>query len=552
MSDYRPNKGRTLTASEEQEFRHKVNALCDADSNYKGKRFGDGLEILEVYDAPLYQASLKTQHDKRTLHFTTPTSTSTHYTPRVPDPSMVDVTQVAPYPTHYTSTQENIEIEGSRQSHTCTQCGGQGTERCGRCGGKGEVTVESDCPSCHGRGYVTGSKTETYWVNADGYGNYTSGGQGRQMRQRSVPVHTPCTQCKGKGKLYHQETCPRCHGRGHVTCGTCKGTGMLVRSIEMLHEQYVAVNNRYVVPDSLPANDAQEFCKVLDKLTQDWTLRDGYDIPGTSYASCPGNSLPVVGRIVGEVTSAVRSTVSDRVCFNTLRVSECRATAIRYRFGGKCYTAVMYGSDNTLFMATSPISDYFNELRDSIEEDARHTRYGRSWKQLKQLVESSQGTLQDHNALMDLERRMEQTAMLGYLAGLAIAVILAFPPLVYYFAYFNIVAPWTDLIYHLMYSPVMDSAPRALLGLGFAFWLARDGLFLSKYAWRQQSGALRFTLGLLNGLVAMGLCTLALCVANYLGIIHLAMLVALAILALISLAVSLVLAIIMLVVHLMR
>lgn len=550
MSEYRANKGRTLTASEEQDFRHKANALCDADKSYKGKRFGDGLEILEAYDAPLYQASLKTQHDRRTLHVSKPMPTSTRFVPRVTDPAQVDVTRVAPYPTRYTSAQEDIEIEGSRQSHTCTQCGGHGTERCGRCGGKGEVTIESDCPSCHGRGYVTGSKTETYWVNADGYGNYTSGGQGRQMRQRSVPTHTPCTRCSGKGKLYHQDTCPSCHGSGHVTCHACRGTGMLMQSIEMRHELYVEVRNRYVTPDVLSGNDAREFSKVLDNTPTGWTLCDGYDILGTNYAHCPACSMPVVGRIVQGMTSEVRSTLADRVCFNTLRVSECRATAIRYRFGGKDYTAVIYGNEGTLFMATSPISDYFNGLRDNIEKSAEETDYGLSWKQLKQLVESSQGTERDREALARLEARLRQTALLGYLTGLVAAVILAFPPLVYYFACFNIVAPWTDLVYRLMYSPVVDSAPRALLGLGFAFWLARDGLFLSKHTWRQQSGALRFTLGLLNGLAAMGLCTLALCVANYLGIIHLAMLVVLAILALISMAVSLVLAIIMLVVHL--
>ena len=547
MSEYRQGKSRTMTAGEEREFRQKVNALCDAERNYKGKRFGEGLEILEVYDAPIYQASLKSQHDRRTLHFTRPTPTSTRYTARVTDPRQVDVAQVAPYPTQYTNRQEDIEIEGSRESRTCGNCGGNGTERCGRCGGTGEVTAEENCPACHGKGYITGTRNETYWVNESGYGNYTSGGKGRQMRVRTVEVHTKCTRCGGKGKLHHQETCPRCHGSGRVTCHTCQGTGMLMQCIEMRHEQYVEVRNRYVTPGILSGNDASELCKALDKATPGWRTHDRYEIQGTDYARCDGNNLPVVGHIVREVTSEVKSTADDRVCFNTLSVSECGATAIMYRFGGKDYAAVMYGSDNTLFMATSPISDYFNGLRDSIEESAARTDYGNSWKHLRRLVESSQGTDRDRETLRRLEERLAKTSMVGYLAGLAVAAILIFPPLVYYLACFNIVAPWTDLIYRLMYSPVVDSAPRALLGLGIAFWIARDGIFLSKYTWRHQSGTLRFALGLLNGVLAMTLCALAICVANYLGLIHLAMLVILAILALISTAISLILAVVMLV-----
>ena len=52
MSEYRKNAVRTLTAAQVQEFRKKANALCDAEKNYKGKRFGDTLEVIEAYDAP--------------------------------------------------------------------------------------------------------------------------------------------------------------------------------------------------------------------------------------------------------------------------------------------------------------------------------------------------------------------------------------------------------------------------------------------------------------------------------------------------------------------
>ena len=54
MSEYRKNAVRTLTAAQVQEFRKKANALCDAEKNYKGKRFGDTLEVIEAYDAPIY------------------------------------------------------------------------------------------------------------------------------------------------------------------------------------------------------------------------------------------------------------------------------------------------------------------------------------------------------------------------------------------------------------------------------------------------------------------------------------------------------------------
>ena len=91
MSEYRKNAVRTLTAAQMQEFRKKANALCDAEKNYKGKRFGDTLEVVEAYDAPIYMAMLKAQRDRRTLYFSEPAPTSTYHYPTVVHFSQVDV-----------------------------------------------------------------------------------------------------------------------------------------------------------------------------------------------------------------------------------------------------------------------------------------------------------------------------------------------------------------------------------------------------------------------------------------------------------------------------
>ena len=80
---------RTLAAVRGQEFRKKANALCDAEENYKGKRFGDTLEVIEAYDAPIYMAMLKAQHDRRTLYFSEPVPTSAYHRPTVMNFSQV-------------------------------------------------------------------------------------------------------------------------------------------------------------------------------------------------------------------------------------------------------------------------------------------------------------------------------------------------------------------------------------------------------------------------------------------------------------------------------
>lgn len=552
MSTYRNNTTRTLTREEEQAFRNKANALCRAEKNYQGDRFGDHLEILEVKDAPIYQASLMTQHDRRTLHYTVPAPTSKRLVPTVRSMEEIDATRLADYPTHYIDREESVTVEGSHESSTCNHCGGKGTERCGRCNGTGQVTVEENCPYCHGKGFTQSTETQGGWEDPSTGKIYTSAHTGYKQVTRERTKTTQCTHCHGKGKTYHEERCPSCHGAGRVQCHMCQGKGMLERHIEMQHKQYVAIANRYVLPDLLRPADARELTQMLDTLGKGWTLCDKFAIEGTDFASCPAGALPVVGGKVREVTAGVASTPTDRVCFGTLSVSECPATAIRYRHAGKDYTAVLYGSEGTLFVATSPISDYFNGLRDDIEKKAEREEYGSSWKRLKQLVESSQGTAADERVLRQLEERLRKTALLGYFTGLSIMAFVLLAPLTYYFALFNFVAPWTELIYRFLYPPHADCAVRALVGLGIAFWTLKSGTGMSALTWQHESGGTRFLLGMLNGCASMLVATVVVCALNYLGLLHLIMLAALVVLGLITTAISLVIALVMLVVHLVR
>ena len=537
MSEYRKNAVRTLTAAQVQEFRKKANALCDAEKNYKGKRFGDTLEVIEAYDAPIYMAMLKAQRDRRTLYFSEPVPTSAYYRPTVVNFSQVDVTGMAPYPTRFTNMETKIEIPGSSETITCKHCGGEGTVTCSHCHGKGKVTVEERCSSCYGQGYTTVTRREVRYVRDS---------DGRTVQEvTQVPKSVTCTRCGGSGKIAHEEQCPACHGSRRETCPVCKGSGQLERHMVMRHEQYVDISKRYITPDILSSNDKRELERILDKMSGGWSVRDSYDIQGTAFGSCEGLALPVVGGIVRDVTAHQGSSNGNRLCFSTLYVVECSSTAIRYRFEGKEYTAVIYGGTDTLFVATSPISDYFNELRDSIEESAKNTNYGQSWKKLKQLVESSQATNDDRHTLHMLEQRLEETAMLGHFTGLVIAMVLLFPPLNCYLASFNIVAPWTDLIYHYVYPAWVDSTVRALVGLGLSFWIIKDGMLLSKFTWQHESGATRFWLGLANGLGAMLLCTLLVCIANYLGLIQLFIAFIILVLGLISFLISIVITIVM-------
>ena len=86
---------------------------------------------------------------------------------------------------------------------------------------------------------------------------------------------------------------------------------------------------------------------------------------------------------------------------------------------------------------------------------------------------------------------------------------------------------------------------RALVGLGLSFWIIKDGMLLSKLTWQHESGAARFWLGLANGIAAMLICTLLICIANYLGLIQLLIAFIILILGLISFLISIVIAIVM-------
>lgn len=217
MSEYRKNAVRTLTAAQVQEFRKKANALCDAEKNYKGKRFGDTLEVIEAYDAPIYMAMLKAQRDRRTLYFSEPVPTSAYYRPTVVNFSQVDVTGMAPYPTRFTNMETKIEVPGSSETITCKHCGGEGTVTCSHCHGKGKVTVEERCSSCYGHGYTTVTRREVRYVRDS---------DGRTVQEvTQVPKSVTCTRCGGSGKIAHEEQCPTCHGSRRETCPVCKGSG---------------------------------------------------------------------------------------------------------------------------------------------------------------------------------------------------------------------------------------------------------------------------------------------------------------------------------------
>lgn len=104
------------------------------------------------------------------------------------------------------------QIEGSRTTETCPDCGGGKRLTCDHCGGAGRVTCTScsgsgqtSCSSCGGSGGRHVSRTET-----DAQGNSTT-----TMEWES------CSSCGGSG----QDRCSWCWGSGSVTCSTCSGSG---------------------------------------------------------------------------------------------------------------------------------------------------------------------------------------------------------------------------------------------------------------------------------------------------------------------------------------
>lgn len=478
MAGYFANRTVRMTSAEEKKFRQMLDAWCDMESGYDGKHFGNDVEIIEVQDSPIYRAHLRVQYDDRTLDWQREPTTQ-QKTASVTAFSQVDTKAMAAEPTDFRADTILRRIPGSEQTLTCETCRGHGTVRCPECNGSGQTTVQ---------------------------------------RERKVS----CGSCGGSGKLTEkyseQVTCSKCRGSGIVSCSTCGGTGKMLCSIVLRQELYQKERGRYLLPSMLTDNEQNELIRFLSDTS--WSRTEGFRIKGHKFSECEAGSRPVIGamaRKLGKIMEGYPGTA----CFGQLDIYVCPARVIKYSYQGKEYRCCIYGDDNRLFAVSSPISDYLDNIRNDLRDTLEKHNFGDALEKIRKIQEFSQATEEDKAAAEKIRDRMRLTSFWGKIFGSFAAMLAMFPLMLCLFSTYNIVAPWTEIIYDYFYPPTFDAAFRIIAGFSIAFVFVKNDWVLKMPAWtsRDKSAAARALLGFLWGLSATLIYMIPILALNYLGIL---------------------------------
>ena len=524
MEKYIAEKKISFSATEEQEFRNLLNRWSKSEEGYESRPIGKDVKIVDVTDGWVYAATLKSQCDKRTLEWDFEPTTA-NYTPTITSPDQVDRWAYWPLPTSFTEAKSKKMVEESRVTKTCHTCNGKGKVTCPECRGSGKVkkkrSVEKTCGSCGGRGSFTSTSTESYWGYPGSQIKYNCGGDGRiYMTETKTHTHT-CSTCKGSGKVFEIEeytaTCDECRGSGRVMCTTCKGLGSLLHYINVNRTRYLSDSTRYFAPNMMNADVTKEISLFIPQ----WEKLDQFRIEPAQTEAHPACSLPVVGAMTRRLVTSVTNTQETKTCFSNLTMLRCRATVVRYTYRDKEYRCVLMGPDRKLFAVSSPISDYADELRVKTNVSAKENKVGQTWLRLKQILKFSQSTARDKEALEQVEERMRLTAYYGKQAGALLTLLLLYPLITFYLTYYNIVAPWVEIVNYLFGCDV-DAPFRAVVGMGIAYILIKDTwLFhIPKWVYRFSSGFVRTTMGLLFGILSALGALIIVAIFNYLGLLH--------------------------------
>ena len=552
MAEYKEHKAITFSSEQEKHFRDLLNKFCDNEKAYHGPNIGKEIKILQVIDAPIYRAELATQYDKRTFELHSQ-STQEYFQPTISKPSEVNRWKVAGInsPSAFCDLVKEFTILESRETRTCHTCNGAQKVTCEHCHGNGTITQtrtrQKTCLSCNGTGYYTSTSTETYWTNPGSQIKYNCDGDGRIMQSKTITHKHTCSKCNGNGKIQEeyqvQVTCPTCGGNKKVVCPTCKGTGLMMHYFSVKQQAYKNTLNRWFYPDLVQKDEFNEFSENIDSSL--WQLSDRYDIQGTQFDTCEGKNLPVVGGMVGRLCASVNENEETHICFNRLSIYTCPAIAIEYQWNEKKYHCVLLGTDWQLFSFRSPISDYFEEQRESVQSEMQKGNVSAAWKKMKNVLDSSQSNTTDTDAIMQIQQRMRLTTHYGKILGSLITIVALLPLLIDYFAHYNIVAPWTDLVYRFVYLPQNDAILRAVISFAISFYLIKTDFFIRipKFLYLHSSGFIRMLNGILWGILLTVVATAIMLVLNYFGVF-------IAILAVMAIALGIVTTIIWLLVFL--
>lgn len=520
MAQYRLGKRISFSSSEESRFRSLFNAWAASVPGFNRNKLGDQLKIVEVWDAPLYQAVLRTQYDTRLLHEESERAKGRKFpAPTITKESDINRWTLVPYPSSFTSTEGSLTVKGSERIVNCHTCGAQGEMTCPTCGGQGKsdrkVDIKVECSSCYGKGYKTNPSKEIVTKHVL---NYSSGQWETKYETVTHENRTECYHCKGKGYIdsfkWVVDTCEKCGGRGKLVCSTCAGDKQLMTYWEMRRTQYNKSLSACYFPPEVSQDEVQKLMKLFDKTTP-WTLVERVRIEREEFQKAALAERPVVGPMLSFLQSRVEHPQNTAICFSEVEVSECQSLSVIYEVDGERFVCLLVGPQWKLFTVTSPVSKKMDSLKEKVNTYCRQRKYGKAWAYLQKVNKFPQAGSNEAYMQERLEERMAGTTRLSSNLVLMLCVLLVAPALYLFYSNTEFYAIWTKWL-----MTKWDITPTAFTLMSILIMLV-GGIVANKslpaFSYRAASGVSRSVRGGMVGLgtfVMMGLLSVIL---TYLG-----------------------------------
>lgn len=524
MANYKNAQQSKFSREEEKRFRELFNQWGASFEGYNRKNLGNELNIVEVWDSPIYRGLLKTQYDRRLLKDDYECINGRSY-PSGKYISEDDVNRwsIVEKPTTFIGKEDVYRVRGTEHIVTCPTCRGTGNTSCEKCGGRGSITRTIDkrkrCTKCSGYGYiyVTKYKEEqkvTYYTGK------------REVRYEKVPYSEKetCPVCGGKGEvgeiIHKEESCSNCKSTGKVICRTCSGDKKMLRLWKLHRTQEVGRYTEYVFPYQIESDDAYKMTKQFDSSIQ-WQVIENIHIDEENFGKANLSSRPIVGSMLANLPQrGVKHLQHTAICFHNIEIAECEAKIVIYEVDKKRYICMLIGEQWKLFAVTSPISDKMDSLRAQVNKYCNQRQYGKAWGVLQKLNKYPQAGSAEADMQELLEKRMAIITKFGANFAVVLCTILSIPLFIQLYETFDFFAIWTkwameELEFNTDFVVVLSVVIMMFLGMQ-----SRKSM-PPKFSYKAASPLRRFIRGVFVGLYDSLILFAIVAIGAYLGVVHL-------------------------------
>lgn len=507
-----------------ERLKRTISQWANAIPHHDHRDLGDNIEITEAFYRPIYNYSLKTQYESRTITEKENAGENRYQLEGLPSRKYYSLSQVPVWdmdlqtcrPFDY--SENDFVVDGSQYTVTCYKCHGNKRLACPTCHGKGRKT----CPDCKGRGIST-------CPSCGGSGNRGScascGGTGTQRAISGAT--TPCTSCNGTGK----SRCRQCNGSGRSRCATCNGTGEI-------RCQNCGGTGRIDCPECNGLGKRIRYYQITQKF--DYNNDDSTEYHNRIKRKFPNfsDSCYPEGRIIYEQSanllsknllaaqpfhqniyrtayqkSLQRRSSSNRLLYQQFTIEQIDAFHLSYLYRGKKYAILLYQADKKsleCYEEKGPITEFRKDLLGTAKEEFENRHFIQSYDFAKMASEMD-GKSRDRavNRFLDIVTEKVSSA---YRWGAVLSYLtVAYGGSFLIFKFLNkplFVFPQLNEFYHTQWDLIkihpLSLMLMYMIFLAFAFKNTSD--YTKKwFGGNIKSFSLRFLLGFIYNLFFAGL-----------------------------------------------